>query len=339
MQVNHPFPGVVLMTKPISFQIGYISLQTGLSSHVIRAWERRYQAITPRRSKSNRRLYSESDLHRLKLLKRAIQNGHRISTLAHMETSEVATLAEALPPRPKNHWDYQTDPFTDTRGAVRACLRALAGLDGSGLHHELQRATVSFSHNVLLESVIRPFMDEVGHRCSSGSLRIVHGQLASVVVHAQLSWMLVSADSNTAAVPCLMIATPAGQHCYLGALAVALIARDQGWRAIFLGSNLPAEEIAAANFMLKPQLVALSITCGSDGQSVLDELIRLMKLVNHGTPMVIGGRASQELRSHRAISSGAVWAETEDLIGILQSQARPSVSSSLSGIDPSDNAD
>ena len=52
--------------------IGYVSLQTGLSTHVIRAWERRYQALSPRRSAGGRRLYTQADINRLRHLKRLV---------------------------------------------------------------------------------------------------------------------------------------------------------------------------------------------------------------------------------------------------------------------------
>ncbi|NIS60351.1 MAG: MerR family transcriptional regulator, partial [Proteobacteria bacterium] len=48
--------------------IRFVARQTGLTPHVIRAWERRYNAIVPGRSPTNRRLYSEGNIERLGLL-------------------------------------------------------------------------------------------------------------------------------------------------------------------------------------------------------------------------------------------------------------------------------
>ncbi|MGB5986441.1 MAG: MerR family transcriptional regulator [Desulfobacterales bacterium] len=327
------------MTEPVRFTIGYVSMQTGLSAHVIRAWERRYQAVTPLRSKSNRRLYTQLDMNRLRLLKRAIQNGHRISTLAGLETADLVSLADFPPLLHESRRRSRSAAGVDTQETIRACLQAVAVLDGGGLQRLLQRATTSLGRTLLMEGIIQPFMDEVGRRWSSGSLRIVHGHLASVVVHTQLASMLLHPGGDAAEKPCLMIATPAGQHCFLGALAVALIAQDQGWRVIFLGANLPAEEIAAASFMLGPQMVALSITCRSDELVMVDELIRLVKLMNHRCPMVIGGRAGHKLRGHSELCRGAICATTEELIDVLQSPTAVSVATSPIGNASVHNAD
>ena len=49
--------------------IQVVSRRTGLSQDVIRVWERRYHAVTPERSPTNRRLYSDDDVRRLALLR------------------------------------------------------------------------------------------------------------------------------------------------------------------------------------------------------------------------------------------------------------------------------
>ncbi|MBX7259713.1 MAG: MerR family transcriptional regulator, partial [Candidatus Hydrogenedentes bacterium] len=51
--------------------IQVVALRTGLTPHVIRMWERRYAAVCPTRTPTNRRLYSDSDITRLRLLSRA----------------------------------------------------------------------------------------------------------------------------------------------------------------------------------------------------------------------------------------------------------------------------
>ena len=55
-----------------------ITRRTGLSADVIRAWERRYQAVSPERTQIGRRLSSDRDIARLALLRRAIHAGRRI---------------------------------------------------------------------------------------------------------------------------------------------------------------------------------------------------------------------------------------------------------------------
>ena len=54
------------------------SARTGLSPHVIRVWEQRYKAVVPARTETNRRVYSEEQVERLRLLGMATRAGHSI---------------------------------------------------------------------------------------------------------------------------------------------------------------------------------------------------------------------------------------------------------------------
>ena len=74
------------------YTIKYVSQRTGLTPHVIRAWERRYKAVVPRRSSKNRRLYSVDDVSRLQLLKKLTEAGYSISQVAHLKTTDLLDL-------------------------------------------------------------------------------------------------------------------------------------------------------------------------------------------------------------------------------------------------------
>lgn len=302
------------MSLTAGFQIGYVSSQTGLSTHVIRAWERRYKAVVPSRSATGRRLFSQTDIDRLLLLKQAVQKGHSISHIAGLERADLVALAGAADEPPGARAVTGTTPVsTFIRDTIKDCLDAVAVLDGNGLYRALKQAAMTCSRQVLLEAVITPLMEVVGQRWSDGSGRILHGHLAAGVVHAQLIRMLELPAGGNYEKPCLLIATPSGQCCYLGALAVTVIAQDHGWRPIFIGSNLPAEEIAAAHAMLTPEMMALSITCRINDQFMLSELERLSDFLDDHCALVIGGRAGQAY-VERLEKTGITWATPRELI-------------------------
>ena len=70
------------------------SKRSGLSTHVIRVWEKRYGAVTPQRTGTNRRLYSGDEIERLTLLRLVTAAGHTISNVAQLSTPELRSLAE-----------------------------------------------------------------------------------------------------------------------------------------------------------------------------------------------------------------------------------------------------
>lgn len=75
-----------------SYKVGSVSRLTGLSIHLIRAWERRYGAVTPRRSGAGTRVYSDEDVERLQLLKALVDLGEPVSQVASLSGEALREL-------------------------------------------------------------------------------------------------------------------------------------------------------------------------------------------------------------------------------------------------------
>ena len=86
------------MTDDVSkkFNIQIAAQLSGLSAHTIRAWEKRYQALTPSRMTNGRRLYLSSEIDRLIMLSRLTKMGTNISQIAHLSDEELKTSYQKL---------------------------------------------------------------------------------------------------------------------------------------------------------------------------------------------------------------------------------------------------
>src|SRR5689334_18547798 len=75
--------------------IQVVTRRTGISSDVLRVWEKRYAVVAPERASNGRRLYSDGDIERLRLLAEATRTGRSISRVAALSTPAlIAMLAE-----------------------------------------------------------------------------------------------------------------------------------------------------------------------------------------------------------------------------------------------------
>ena len=146
------------------FTIKYVSQRTGLTPHTIRAWEKRYAAVVPQRSSTNRRLYSEDDVLRLRLLKKLTDAGHSISRVATLGSSELSALA--LPESTENLQTSENDarrlPSETTTDFFQECLSAVLNLDPAGLEHSYDQAAISLTRTALLRDLIVPLFREIG---------------------------------------------------------------------------------------------------------------------------------------------------------------------------------
>ena len=96
-------------------------------------------------------------------------------------------------------------------------------------------------------------------------------------------------------------------------MAVAVTARDHGWHPVFLGPDLPSEEMAAACLRLSPQMIALSVTCRADERFLESELSRLAGLLDERYPLFVGGRASAIFRKSIEKAGGTVCRSASEL--------------------------
>jgi DNA-binding transcriptional MerR regulator len=72
-----------------NYRIGAVSRLTGIPPDTIRVWERRYDLVTPMRSEGGGRLYSQEDVTRLGVIKRLVDSGHAIGTIAELSMEQL----------------------------------------------------------------------------------------------------------------------------------------------------------------------------------------------------------------------------------------------------------
>ncbi len=271
--------------------IKVVARRTGLSPHVIRAWEKRYKAVTPKRTATNRRVYTSEDIERLILLRRASLAGRSIGQTATIPTEDLRQLvnedelaqseAPSFSPVARARRDNET---------MAQALRAIENLDADGLQMALERATMTLSKPALVEQIVSPLLERIGEEWREGTIRMASEHLASATLRTFLGNLNgafpVMADS-----PRLLVTTPAGQLHELGALIAATAAAAEGWHITYLGPSLPAEEIAGAAKNDKSRAIALSIVLPDDAH-LKNELSRLAQLLPDNVALLVGGRAA-----------------------------------------------
>ena len=80
---------------------GAAARRAALPPATLRVWERRYGVVGPERSPSGQRLYSEQDVQRLIVLKRVVDRGYAIGTVARLSTEQLERLAMATDSNPR----------------------------------------------------------------------------------------------------------------------------------------------------------------------------------------------------------------------------------------------
>jgi DNA-binding transcriptional MerR regulator/methylmalonyl-CoA mutase cobalamin-binding subunit len=299
--------------------ISVVVRRTGLTQDVLRAWEKRYQAVVPLRTTTGRRLYTEEQVSKLRLLKQLVDGGRRISDVADLSLDALRTLADEDASEAIVHLEQTTAPRV-SGGFLASCIEAVDRLDRHALEQALDTASVALSRPRLRGEVLVPLIYTLGQRWQDGTWRVVHEHLASAVLRSFL-WSMWRRSEPGPGAPALIVATPAGQRHELGALLAAGIAADLGWRVVYLGPDLPAEEIAAAVQTSGATAVLMSLVYPMSDPRLLEEIRRLRSLVGPDLTLVAGGRAAASAEDELA-TSGVQFAEDPETLGRILNSGR-----------------
>jgi len=295
--------------------IAVVARRSGLSQQILRAWERRYNLVTPQRTPTGRRLYTDRDLEMLGLLKSLIDSGYRVGSLKERTLSELRDMAttelDASVSAP------QAGPDGDTKALLDEALDATAALDPERLEAVLQRASVALSRPALRSLFLQPLLTAIGMRWQSGELRIAHEHMASSLIHTFLA-SLNNRRRSPIGAPRLVAATLPGQQHELGLLLATSHVLDLGWDVIYLGADLPIEEIAST--ALKHDVVAVltSLVYPLADPRTSRDLEQLGSLLPRDCMLVAGGQAAPSYAEALIQAGAGVVDSLDSLESILQ---------------------
>ncbi|MEQ1637119.1 MAG: MerR family transcriptional regulator [Methylococcales bacterium] len=282
------------------YLISTVVKRSGVKADLIRAWERRYKAVTPTRTDGGHRVYNDQDIARLKLLNQATSEGHSIGQIAHLSLTDLQKLLklEAVnspPPAPNRGNVSSTNNAYLADAYIDKCYSAMMSFDARAIESHFENAVVELGAQAFMENLLTPLLTRMGEDWKAGNLRPSHEHMTTSVIRSMV-YILRSNYTPAANAPRLVISTPIDQQHELGALIAALIAEFKGWHITYLGPNLPAEEIAFAVKSSNANAVALSITITKEDHVIPKEIRRLKKLIGRDVALIVGGSAAEDYK-------------------------------------------
>jgi len=286
-----PIPSTADRLHEPRLRVGMVSRLTGLSAHVLRIWEKRYGAVVPQRTEAGGRLYSDADVRRLTLLKNLVDVGHSIGVIARLADEEL----EAMSPRSTASAPVRLETASpDSIAEVRErFLELVAKLEVQEAERLLSRAAAAVEPLAFAQELVVPILEEVGNRWARGSFRIAHEHATSAIVRGLLSSLgriFPPTDGSRRA----LATTLSGERHELGVQIAALLATMYGWRVLYLGPDLPTDEIAYAASTFGADTVMIS--CVSlEPEIARAECAALRQSLSARTRLWIGGRLAREV--------------------------------------------
>lgn len=270
------------MNNNIKYSIDFVSKKSGLTKNTIRAWELRYNFLNPERTETKRRLYSDAEIEKLSLLAIATNLGFKIGNIYNLSVNELRNLIsnESV----KKNVNVENDVFD-----FQYAIQLIHNFDDVGLRNLLESAMIFYSKPTFLKKVIIPLIELIGELWKSGDLRISEEHIATATITSLLIKMRESENSGSND-DTIIVCTPSGQHHEIGALVASVVIASSGWRVIYLGSDLPAEEIAFAYKKLKSKAIVMSVVFVLNETKFVNEMNKLLNYLPE-SHFIIGSKS------------------------------------------------
>jgi DNA-binding transcriptional MerR regulator len=259
----------------MSYRIKRVAHLTGINPATLRAWERRYNLIAPGRTDSGYRVYSDEDVAMLGRIKKLTDEGLTIGeAIARVRRSSVPLPPNAAAP--------------DLAEVSRQLRDALLRFDRQGALAAYERLS-HLSPERRAEDVLLPVMREIGDLWQDGMAVIAQEHFASGFVREKLVAMISEVDTGVAPGPHAVLAGLPGDRHELGLLACALWLAAGGWRVVYLGPDVPYDELRRVVSDLRPALLCTSVVMRADRGTVQGAAEMLRSLSPRETAVVMGG--------------------------------------------------
>jgi DNA-binding transcriptional MerR regulator len=283
---------IPVMTETAYLRIGELSRRTGVPPELLRAWERRYALVEPRRTDGGFRLYSAEDLRRVQSMREHLAHGVSAAQAAALAVNEPEPAAAP----PLDRHATSSAGWPEAPGAVFE--RALAGFDDGSAQAAFDDLLARYSLTSVLRDVVVPYLHELGERWSRGEATVAQEHFATMLLRGRLLGLARGWDQGSA--PRAVLACAPGELHDLSLIVFGLALRARGWRITYLGPDTPLDSIAEAIDTLAPDIVVVVAIASA---ALVPERDTLADLATRRPLALAGAAASEDL----ARDVGAVW--------------------------------
>jgi DNA-binding transcriptional MerR regulator len=285
------------------YKIKDVEILTGIKAHTIRIWEKRYHLLTPSRTDTQIRTYSDQEL--LQLLNIAMLNkqGIKISRIAEMSNTEIANKVE----------EFSQGGISDTQ--IEQMILALIQLDEALFRDTLSGLIEKVGMMETYQQFVIPFLERIGVMWLVGSINPAQEHFISNLIRQRLISEIELLPSPNKDQPKAILFLPEHEWHELGLLLYHFHLRSRGINTIYLGQSLPYASLLETITLMQPKWILSSWIAAVDEKYIVHYFERLKKDVPE-VMLITGGYQMKDYHKsiHHVSASFQTLQELDALI-------------------------
>ncbi len=298
----------LLMSKTANngfFPIRVLAERTGVGASTLRAWERRYGLLKPRRTPKGHRLYTEEEARLVFRVLELLDDGHAISEVARRILGPQVGVADSSAEHPYAGTGWaQLDGLAQGQWAsyLERLLRAIEAFSPQRLDAVYNEASSLYPLDLVSRHLIEPALAVLGERWNLRTPGIAEEHFFSAWLRNKLGARLHHAAAQASGNTLLVACVPGHRHD-VGVLLFALAALGRGYRVVYLGIDMPLEPLPEVVERCGAKGVILAGGREPDPEATVAALEGLVSRLS--CPLFVGGPLSVR-REQALIETGAV---------------------------------
>ncbi|HEX7411967.1 MAG TPA: MerR family transcriptional regulator [Bacteroidales bacterium] len=234
----------------IKYSIKDLEKLTGIKAHTIRMWEKRYKFLTPERTLTNIRFYSDQDLRSFLNISILNRNGYKISHIVKMKSAEINEKILEI-----------TENVHDFENQIESLIVAMSELDELKFDKILTTSILKLGLENTVTQIIYPFFEKIGILWQIGTINPGQEHFVSSLIRQKLIIAIDGQyDSLAADAKLFLLFLPDGEFHEIGLLYSHFLIKKSGFRVVYLSQNVPFEDLVEVAQMKPPDFLFTSFT-------------------------------------------------------------------------------
>lgn len=281
---------------PTGWAIAEVERDTGIGKDTLRVWERRYGFPQPLRDSLDERLYPLEQVHKLRLIKRLMDAGHRPGKVVAQSVEQLQVLLDGL------QWAKGSAEISGKKTRDVSALNVntpwltwLADDRSDLIKQALRHHMAQHGLGSTVEDLVAPLCVYVGEAWLRGELSIYQEHLFSAALQQVLREAIASVEARDPSLtqsPRVLLATTPGEHHSQGLLMAECFFALESCARFELGASTPVVEILQAIQRMQIDVLALSFSAHASRNDVLSSLQQLVDGVSSEVEIWVGGSAT-----------------------------------------------
>lgn len=272
------------------FSIKDLENFSGIKSHTIRMWEKRYGLLEPERTDTNIRYYSTESLQKLLNVTLLNRHGYKISKIAAVPEEQIPEMVREI-----------TSVKNASVHAINAFKIAMMNFDQALFFETYDELLHEKPLHEVFYDVIIPFLEHIGFLWQTGSITPAHEHFISYLIRQKL---LILSEHEQRKSPVtdrtFVLFLPQGEIHELGLMYIHYEVLRNGHRSVYLGEDVPKENLRDVAQYFDNLTLISSFTVSPTVEQAQSYIRRLLDQIPKPVELWLIGNNIREVQKEKA---------------------------------------